>query len=73
MFGVLMSIVLTFIGIYSSPFLFSVLGASDEYLETCLRYMNTIFFGTLLFMMVFIFNAILNAQGDTKTYRNLLN
>jgi MATE family, multidrug efflux pump len=71
-FSVLLSIVLTFVGIYSSPFLFTVLGASGEYLETCLKYMNTIFFGTLLFMLVFIFNAILNAQGDTVTFRNFL-
>ena len=71
-FSVLLSIVLTFIGIFSSPFLFSVLGASGEYMETCLKYMNTIFLGTLLFMLVFIFNAILNAQGDTVTFRNFL-
>ena len=71
-FSVLLSIVLTFVGIYSSPVLFSVLGASGEYLETCLKYMNTIFFGTLLFMLAFIFNAILNAQGDTVTFRNFL-
>jgi Na+-driven multidrug efflux pump len=36
-FSVLLSIVLTFIGIYSSPFLFSILGASGEYLQICLR------------------------------------
>ena len=71
-FSVLLSIVLTFVGIYSSPFLFSVLGASGEYLETCLKYMNIIFFGTPLFMLVFIGNAILNAQGDTVTFRNFL-
>jgi putative MATE family efflux protein len=71
-FSLLLSIVLTFIGIYSSPFLFSVLGASGEYMETCLKYMKTIFWGTLLFMLVFIFNAVLTAQGDTKTFRNFL-
>jgi len=71
-FGIIASLVLTFVGIYSTPFLFSVLGASDSYMVTCLKYMNTIFLGTLLFMLVSMLNAILTALGNTKPFRNFL-
>ncbi len=71
-FGVLVSIIMTLIGVYASPFLFSVLGASDHYLTACLIYMNTIFLGTVFFMLVFMLNAILVALGDTRSFRNFL-
>ena len=71
-FGVLVSIIMTLIGVYASPFLFSVLGASDDYLTACLIYMNTIFLGTVFFMLVFMLNAILVALGDTRSFRNFL-
>ena len=71
-FGVLVSIIMTLIGVYASPFLFSVLGASDDYLTACLIYMNTIFLGALFFMLVFMLNAILVALGDTRSFRNFL-
>jgi putative MATE family efflux protein len=71
-FGVLFSVVLTGVGISISPFLFSLLGASDDYLATCLDYMNTIFLGTVFFMLLYMLNSILLALGDTKSYRNFL-
>lgn len=71
-FGVLTGLALTLIGIQVSPFLFTVLGASGEYLNTALIYMTTIFLGTVFFMLVFMLNAILNALGDTRSYRNFL-
>jgi putative MATE family efflux protein len=71
-FGVLVSIIMTLIGVYASPFLFSVLGASDDYLTACLIYVNTIFLGALFFMLVFMLNAILVALGDTRSFRNFL-
>jgi putative MATE family efflux protein len=71
-FGFLLSIALTFLGVYTSPFLFSILGASENYMTSCLIYMNTIFLGTLFFMLAYMFNAILNALGDTRSFRNFL-
>jgi len=71
-FGILLSFIMTWVGVYASPYLFSVLGASDEYLATCLIYMNTIFFGTVFFIMVYMLNAILVALGDTRSFRNFL-
>jgi putative MATE family efflux protein len=71
-FGVLVSIIMTCLGIYASPYLFSVLGASDDYLAICLIYMNTIFLGTVFFMLAHMLNAILVALGDTRSFRNFL-
>jgi putative MATE family efflux protein len=71
-FGVLASIVLTLIGVHASPLLFSALGASGPYLTTCLAYMNTLFLGTVFFILAYMLNAILNALGDTRSFRNFL-
>jgi putative MATE family efflux protein len=71
-FGVFTSIILMFVGIHISPLLFSVLGASDEYLKISLKYMDTIFLGTFFFMLVYMLNSILNALGDTRSFRNFL-
>lgn len=71
-FGVILSFFLTVIGLLSAPFLFSLLGASESYLEICLNYMNTIFFGAPFFMLTYMLNTILNALGNTKPYRNFL-
>jgi putative MATE family efflux protein len=71
-FGVLVSVIMTWVGVYASPYLFSLLGASDDYLATCLIYMNTIFLGTVFFIMVHMLNAILVALGDTRSFRNFL-
>ncbi len=71
-FGILISIPLTIIGLAVSPYLFTLLGATGEYLALSLAFMNMIFYGTVFFIMVYVFNAILNAIGDTKTFRNFL-
>jgi putative MATE family efflux protein len=71
-FGVVTSIILMIVGIYISPSLFSMLGASDEYLKISLKYMDTIFLGTFFFMLVYMLNSILNALGDTRSFRNFL-
>ncbi len=71
-FGVLLSMAVTAIGIAASPPLFSLLGAKGEYLDMCLVYMNTIFLGSVFFILNFMLNSILNAQGDTRSFRNFL-
>ncbi|MDO9514820.1 MAG: MATE family efflux transporter [Syntrophales bacterium] len=71
-FGVLLSLVITAVGIWSSPFLFSLLGASGSYLNDALVYMDCIFIGTIFFIINYMLNAILNALGDTKSFRNFL-
>jgi putative MATE family efflux protein len=71
-FGVLTAVFLTALSVYLSPFLFGVLGASGGYLVMAVTYMNTIFLGTVFFMLVYMLNAILNAVGETRPFRNFL-
>ena len=72
LFVPIVGIFLSIIGYFASPALFVLLGASDEYLQTSIDYINPILFGTVFFMFNFSLNSILVAQGDTKTYRNTL-
>lgn len=70
--GVIVSLLLTFIGLKISPSLFQLLGAEGEYLSFALAYMNPIFGGTLFFIMSSMGNASLLAHGDSKTLGNVL-
>ncbi|MGL1861094.1 MAG: MATE family efflux transporter [Pseudodesulfovibrio sp.] len=71
-FGVILSIVLAWFGLTFSPAIFSWLGAEGLYLETCLAYMNPIFACNIATVFLYLFNAILQSQGDTKSFRNVL-
>lgn len=71
-FSIINSVFLTVLGIIIAPFLFRILGATSEYLDIAVKYMNTILYGTVFFLINSILNALLNARGDTKTYRNYL-
>lgn len=71
-FTILLSIVLSILGVYVAPWLFTILGASGQYLDLSLSYINIIFYGSVLFMLNHVMNSSLNAQGDTKTFRNVL-
>ena len=68
----LIGVFLSIIGYFVSPYLFTLLGAKEEYLQDAITYINPILFGAIFFMFNFSLNAILVAQGDTKTYRNTL-
>ena len=71
-FGAILSIFLSVTGYFVTPLLFRILGATGGYLEAALAYMNVILAGTVFFILQSILNACLNAQGDTKPYRNVL-
>jgi len=68
----IVAIVLTIVGFIISPYLFKILGASGDYLQMSLDYINIILAGTIFFMTNFALNAILVSRGDTKSYRNTL-
>ena len=72
LFGAMISILVAIIGFAISPKLFSILGASDTYLTTALTYINTIFLGTVFFILSNVLNSPLTASGDTTTFRNTL-
>ncbi len=71
-FGVLLGITISIIGILVTPSLLSILGAEGAYLTTASNYLVTFFWGSIFLTMTFMFNAVLNAIGDTKSYRNVL-
>jgi putative MATE family efflux protein len=71
-FGSLTAIALTALGIYVSPVMFSILGASNDYLVMVVAYMNAIFVGTVFFILNYMLNAVLNGLGETRPFRNFL-
>jgi len=66
------SVVLTIAGWLAAPSLFRLLGAEGNYLRVALDYMNVIVAGGVFFILQMTLNAALNAQGDTRHYRNFL-
>lgn len=71
-FGIIISIIVTAIGLLSAPSIFRLLGAEGEYLSIALSYMNVIFYGAVFFMMISVMNSVLQATGNTTPYRNFL-
>jgi len=71
-FGILLGVAISVLGILFVPYLLTLLGAKGEYLNTASNYLVTIFWGSIFITIIFMFNAILNAVGDTKSYRNVL-
>ena len=71
-YAFLLAIFITSIGIFFSYDLLKLMGSSDESIFLSKQYTDSIFFGTIVFLILTSFNSILYAQGDTKTYRNVL-
>ncbi len=70
--SVLLAIVVMTTGFLAAPSLFKLLGAREEYLSLCLQYIHVILCGSGITLFVFMFNGILNSQGDTHSYRDYL-
>lgn len=71
-FGFFLSFVLTFVGVLATPYLMMLLGAHGAYLEESLAYINIILYGSIFFVFSWFINALLNAVGDTVSFRNIL-
>ena len=72
LFALLLSCVLTLVGLASAPYLMGLLGAEGEYLHEALAYINIILYASVFFVLSFFINALLNAVGDTVSFRNVL-
>lgn len=70
--GILVSLVILAVAPVITPFLFRLSGAEGTAMDLGVDYTNTIFYGSVFFIMNFILNGLLNAQGDTRSYRNFL-
>ena len=71
-FAIFVSIIVTLFGLNTSNFLLSVMGSDFESIILTREYLDIIFFGTFIVMIQISLNGTLNAQGDTKSYRNVL-
>ena len=71
-YGILISVFITFLGLYFSERVFFLMGSTEEVASLGLEYTNIIYSGSFLFILVVSLNSLLHAEGDTKTYRNVL-
>jgi len=71
-FALINAIALTVGGLLATKPIFTFMGAQGEYLALAISYMQVIFSGCVFFMFNFVMSAILNAHGNTHTYRNFL-
>ena len=71
-YGLLISVFITFIGLYFSEKVFNLMGSTQEITNLGLQYTNIMFYGSFLFFLVVSLNSLLHAEGDTKTYRKVL-
>ena len=71
-YAFLLSLFITLIGIFFSYDLLKFMGSTHESIILSKEYTDIIFLGTIIFLILTSFNAVLYAQGDTKTYRNVL-
>jgi len=71
-FGIILSAIITFIGLYYASDIFFMMGSTNEVVNLGLQYTNVIFSGSIVFISVVALNSLLHAEGDTKTFRNVL-
>ena len=71
-FAIVISILVTLFGLNASNFLLGVMGSDTQSIALTREYLDIIFYGTFIVMIQISLNGTLNAQGDTKSYRNVL-
>ena len=71
-YGLIISVFITFLGLNYSEKVFFLMGSSLEVTNLGTAYTDIIFYGSILFILVVSLNSLLHAEGDTKTYRNVL-
>ena len=71
-YSTLLSVIITILGIIFSYEILKLMGSSTDSIILAKKYTDIIFYGTFFFLILTSLNAVLYAQGDTKTYRNVL-
>ena len=71
-YAVIISVAVSFLGFGVGEKVFLLMNSSQEVTILGLEYINVIFLGTVLFILVVALNSFLHAEGDTVTYRNVL-
>ena len=71
-YGIIISIIISLFGLNYSEKIFYIMGSSKEVVDLGQEYTDIIFYGSIIFISVVSLNSLLHAEGDTKTYRNVL-
>ena len=71
-FAIGISIFVTIFGLNFSDNLLRIMGSTTESIVLTREYLDIIFFGSIIVLVQLSLNGTLNAQGDTKSYRNVL-
>ena len=72
LFAIFVSILVTMFGLNASNFLLGVMGSDVDGIILTREYLDIIFYGTFIVLIQISLNGTLNAQGDTRSYRNVL-
>ena len=71
-YAIIISVAVSILGFSFGEDIFLLMNSSQQVTTLGLEYINVIFLGTVLFILVVALNSFLHAEGDTKTYRNVL-
>lgn len=71
-FSILISVLVTVLGLNFSVHLLKIMGSTDESIVLTQKYLDVIFYGSIILLLQLSLNGTLSAQGDTKSYRNIL-
>ncbi len=71
-FAIALSFLVTFLGINFSDVLLKIMGSNSESIILTQKYLDIIFYGSIIVLVQLSLNGTLYAQGDTKSYRNVL-
>ena len=72
LYSFLIYILVTFLGLYSAPDILNFMGTEEINILLTLEYIQIIFIGSIFFFLQVSLNSVLNAEGDTRSYRNIL-
>ncbi len=70
--ALILSAIISIFGISLSKSIVYTINQDQESLNYSTQYINIIFIGSIFIFILMILNSCLNAQGDTKSYRNIL-
>ena len=71
-YGIILSVLVTIVGLLFASEIFALMGSTIKVINLGLKYTNVIFSGSVIFILVVALNSLLHAEGDTKTFRNVL-
>ena len=71
-YAIIISLIVSILGFTFGEKVFLLMNSTTEVTSLGLKYINIIFLGTILFILVVALNSFLHAVGDTVTYRNAL-